>query len=321
MKTSLVGYTGFVGQNLALSYPYQGLYNSRNVMEAWGTCPDLLVYAGVTGTKYLANHEPEKDLEAKRIALDNIRKIMPKRLVLISTVDVYSNPVNVDEDDKSETNDMQPYGYTRLLLEQWTRKEFPDALFIRLPGIYGEGLKKNFIFDFIHLVPPMLTDCLRNALLMRDKLIAPYYTQQSNGFWRLDCADRTQYARLREYFEWIGFNAMNFTDSRGIYQYYPLNRLQQHMETALNRGLKVLNITTEPISIGEMVLKLDQKPFVNHLEQPIVHYDVHTKHNDLLGGEQGYLMNKVEVLEDLAHFVRSEREKLQKDVLAQQSIS
>ena len=88
---SLVGYSGFVGSNLMLSYPFEGLYNSQNIKTAYGTKPQILVYAGVTGTKYLANRYPEKDRAIIDAAVENIKQINPKKLVLISTVDVNSN--------------------------------------------------------------------------------------------------------------------------------------------------------------------------------------------------------------------------------------
>lgn len=311
MQTCLVGYTGFVGQNLALSHPYDGLFNSQNITDAFGACPDLLVYAGVTGTKYLANHEPEKDLEAKRTALDNIRRINPKRLVLISSVDVYRDPVNVDEAVVSPTEHMQPYGYTRFLLEQWVREAYPDALLIRLPGIYGTGLKKNFVYDLIHLVPPMLTNAKHLELVRRDGFIRPYYLDQGNGYWKLNCECKAEYAMLRDYFERSSFNALHFTDSRGVYQYYPLNRLQRHMEIALNADLRVVNIATEPFSIREMVDYVNGEPFNNWLDQPVVHYDVRTRHNSVFGGWGGYILRRAEVLDDLAQYIAKERKKLQ----------
>lgn len=46
---SLVGYTGFVGSNLAESHSFDGLYHSKNIEQAYGTKPELLVYAGVPG--------------------------------------------------------------------------------------------------------------------------------------------------------------------------------------------------------------------------------------------------------------------------------
>lgn len=305
-----MGYTGFVGQNLHQKGQYDGLFNSKNISDAYGSRPDLLVYAGVSGTKYLANHEPEKDLAAKVEALENIRKIGPRRLVLISSIDVYRDPVMVDEDVVSDIKNMQPYGLTRFKLEQWVRKEFPEALFVRLPGIYGAGLKKNFIFDLIHLVPPMLTAQKLLELVSTDPFIGAFYQDQGNGYWKLECPQKADYFELRQHFEYIGFNALHFTDSRGIYQYYPLAKLQWHLEMALNANLKVVNITTEPFSIAEMVEYIDGCTFINHLDNPIVHYDVRTMHNRVFGGDNGYIMAKEEVLDDLAAYVRAERAKL-----------
>ena len=82
---ALVGYTGFVGSNLDAATNFDGRYNSKNISEAFGTAPDLLIYAGVPAAKYLANSAPEKDFEIILQAQENIKKIAPKKLVLIST--------------------------------------------------------------------------------------------------------------------------------------------------------------------------------------------------------------------------------------------
>ena len=60
---AIVGYTGFVGSNLYTPERFGAAWNSRNIAEAYGTEPDLLVYAGVRAEKFLANRDPEKDLE------------------------------------------------------------------------------------------------------------------------------------------------------------------------------------------------------------------------------------------------------------------
>ena len=64
MKTALVGYTGFVGSNIYASAgdKIEGLYNSKNIEMAYGTKPDLLIYAGLRAEKYLANNDPERDM-------------------------------------------------------------------------------------------------------------------------------------------------------------------------------------------------------------------------------------------------------------------
>ena len=152
----LVGYTGFVGSNIYVRARnrIEGVYNSNNVEKAYGLEPDLLIYAGLRAEKYLANSAPEKDLDLILNAERNIRKINPKKLVLISTIDVYKNPVGADEnsptvtDEKGSVGDgVQPYGLNRYYLEAWVRKNYPDALIIRLPALYGLNIKKNFILQ------------------------------------------------------------------------------------------------------------------------------------------------------------------------------
>ena len=96
---AIVGYTGFVGSNLTASGDFDAKYNSGNIREAFGTKPDLLVYSGLRAEKYLANNDPEKDMELIYQAEENISKISPKHLVLISTIDVES-PIYIIENNK-----------------------------------------------------------------------------------------------------------------------------------------------------------------------------------------------------------------------------
>ena len=44
---ALVGYTGFVGSNIYDAGDFDAFYNSKNIQEAYGTEPDLLIYAGM----------------------------------------------------------------------------------------------------------------------------------------------------------------------------------------------------------------------------------------------------------------------------------
>ena len=113
----LVGHTGFVGSNLLESTSFDFCFNSKNIIEAFGLNPDVLVYSGVRAEKFLANKEPEKDFEIILEAIENIKKINPKQVILISTVDVYPNPIAVDENTEIDLEVVQPYGKNRLYLE------------------------------------------------------------------------------------------------------------------------------------------------------------------------------------------------------------
>ena len=97
MKTALVGYTGVVGSNLAASYDFTNLYNSKNIRDAYGTEPELLVYSGLPATMFKANVAPEADFADILQAIENINAIRPERIVLISSVAVYDRTFDVDE--------------------------------------------------------------------------------------------------------------------------------------------------------------------------------------------------------------------------------
>ena len=141
---SLIGYTGFVGGNIYASADnmIDGIYNSKNIEEAYGTNPDLLIYAGLRAEKYLANSAPEKDYKLILQAEDNITRINPRKLVLISTIDVFGRPSGVDEHTPVDTDGLHAYGYNRYALELWVRERYPNSLIIRLPGLYGRNIKK-----------------------------------------------------------------------------------------------------------------------------------------------------------------------------------
>lgn len=299
----LVGYTGFVGSNLKKTHKFDGLYDSKNVSESYGKEPDLLVYSGVPAQKFLANKEPEKDFEIIQNAIHNIKQINPKEIVLISTIDIYKNPVDVNEDTIIETDNLQPYGYNRFYLEKWVIENIQNHLIVHLPGLYGENIKKNFIYDLIHIIPSMLTEEKYEELVNKDDLIKNYYEKQENGFYKVKNLTDTEKEKLKEYFNQIGFSALNFTDSRGKFQFYHLKYLWKHIELARKNKLKVLNLATEPVSIAEVYKYIKKQEFVNEIAQNIPNYNFKTKYDKLFDGKDGYIFDKKFVLEDIKRFV------------------
>lgn len=299
----LVGYTGFVGSNLQKSHTFEGLYASGNIKEAYEKEPELLIYSGVPAQKFIANKEPSKDFEVIKNAIYNIEQIKPKEIVLISTIDVYKNPVDVNEDTQIDTKELQPYGYNRYYLEKWVSENIKNHLIVHLPGLYGENIKKNFIYDLIHVIPSMLTEEKYKELITKNDFIKDYYAIQENGFYKLKAFDKKEEEQLKEYFRNIGFSALNFTDSRGIYQFYNLKYLWNHVEIARKNKVKVLNLATEPVSIAEIYEFIKQEKFNNQITQDIPNYNFKTKYDKLFGGENGYIFNKKFILEDIRNFV------------------
>lgn len=310
MRTALVGYTGFVGSNLAASFEFTDLYNSKNIKEAFGTEPDLLVYAGLPAAMFKANANPDADFEDILQAIENIKAIKPERIVLISSVAVYDKIYDVDENHEIDENQLLPYGKNRLYLERWVAENC-DGLIVRLPALYGINLKKNFIYDFINVIPAMLNEKKYQELTSGDQveLIKSAYQLQDDKFYHL-IATGEEKKRVYEYFSAASFNAISFTDSRSIYQFYNLGRLWSDIQKALESGIRLLNITTEPVSVAEVYKVLTGVDFKNELAKEPFNYDVRSIYAEKLGGADGYLVAKNDELADLKAYVEKEKKRI-----------
>lgn len=294
-----MGCTGFVGSNLMRSGAFDLGVHSTDVGDAFGTEPSLLVYAGLRAEKFLADAEPERDWAAVEAAAAQIESIRPKRLVLISTIDVYRKPVGVDEGDEPEEEGLRPYGLHRLRLERWARAYRREALIVRLPGLFGPGLKKNFIYDLLHPVPAKLTEARYRALAARSARIEAAYRPEENGMYaRVAAADAPLWAA----FEAAGFSALHFTDARAVFQFYPLARLWSDIRTALREGLSVLHPATEPIEAGALYRFLTGRTFAHTLPGIAPYYDFRTRYAAIFGGADGYLMERRAVMEAIRAF-------------------
>jgi nucleoside-diphosphate-sugar epimerase len=251
MSRALIGATGFVGSNVLRSEPFDDLYDSTNIESIRGRRYELVVCAGARAEKWRINAEPERDaveLERLRAALAAVRT---ERLLLVSTVDVYPEPAGVDEESPIDVDALAPYGRHRLELERWCKPRF-DTLVVRLPGLFGPGLKKNLVYDLLH-----------------DH--------------RVEDID---------------------PDSR--FQLYDVRGLWAAAETAWQAGLRLLNITAEPVSAGEVAREAFGRTLPG-LARGAARYDVRSRHAELFGGQHGYLFGRDETLAALSRFVAEER--------------
>lgn len=306
MKTAIVGYTGFVGSNLSNSFDFDAKYNSKNIEDAYGTKPDLLVYSAVPAAMFVANSNPEKDLKKIEAAIENIKKIEAKRVVLISTIAVYDRTDGVDELHTINEENILPYGKNRLYLEKWVIDNCENSVVVRLPAIYGLNLKKNFIYDYINIIPKMLNKNKYEELLPLRDCIKENYELFPDNFYHCINDDSNE---LYMFFKNNSFNAIMFTDSRSVYQFYNLNRLWNDIDIALNNGVRLLNITTEPVSVSEVYEFLCGEKFKNEFNKQPFDYDVRSIHAILYNSSNGYMLDKQAVLKDLKEYVDMEIER------------
>jgi len=245
---ALIGYSGFVGGNLHNQAEFDDLYNSKNIEAIAGKSYDLVVSAGGPAVRWQANQEPEKDRQILKRLMDSLGQVRTRKLVLISTIDVYPRPIEVDEDDPTELSELSPYGRHRRQVEIFVDGRF-DASIVRLPNLFGPGLKKNVVYD-----------------LLNDKLIDQIH-------------------------------------SDAIYQYYNLKHLWRDVQITLENELRVVNFSTEPMSVREMAQEAFGLDFENRPSPSAPRYDFRSKFAELYGGSDGYLYDKSQVVSELKHFV------------------
>ena len=248
---ALIGHSGFIGGNAARQWPFDALFNSSNIDELRGGDFDEIVCAAPAAEKWKANADPEGDARSIGRLETALNETKARRFILISTVDVYPSPREVDE--RMEIgDDAEPYGRHRLRLERFVRGRFADAIVLRLPGLFGPGLKKNALFDLLH-----------------DHLVE----------------------RI---------------DGRGIFQFYDVGNLRQDIERCIARGIRLLNVATEPIGIADIARDLFGRELaIGGGETP--RYDVRTIHAASWNRGDGYLYGRDQVLAQMKRFVEGQR--------------
>ena len=308
----LVGYTGFVGSNLYNQYKFDKVFNSKNINDAFGTNPNLCVYAGIRAEKFRADKFPENDLAHINEAILIIEKINPKQLVLISTVDVIPPTQSgaVFEDTVYSTDSLTPYGKNRLHLESEIRSRYPNSLIVRLPALFGNGLKKNFIYDIINYIPSMLNKAKFEELFALNKNISNFYSVDENNFFRLiQNISNDKRILLKSIFKELGFSALNFTDSRSIFSFYNLKYLWNHIEILLSNNITMAHMANEPIRVAEIYQKVYKECFNNEIAVNPFNYTFFRTKNarilntNVLNESIGYIFNKEIVVGEISEFV------------------
>jgi nucleoside-diphosphate-sugar epimerase len=146
----LIGHTGFVGGNLRKQSVFDDCYNSTNIKQILGRSYDLLVCCGVSAVKWQANRFPAEDRAAIDQLLENLAFVTATRTILISTVDIYPTVEGVDESFDPHGRPNHAYGTNRLHVEDTIQQLFGQSHVVRLPALFGPGLKKNVIYDLLH---------------------------------------------------------------------------------------------------------------------------------------------------------------------------
>ncbi len=145
---ALIGHTGFIGSNLKNLCHFDHFYNSKNIKDITDFEYDEVICSGTPGVKWKANKFPEEDLEKIKLLQRCLLKSKIKKFTLLSTIDVYANPVNVSESDVKSFGH-HPYGNHRSFFEDFILERF-ESKALRLPIVYGPNFKKNYLYDLMN---------------------------------------------------------------------------------------------------------------------------------------------------------------------------
>jgi len=149
-SVAIVGHTGFVGGTLRDHLPRAACYNSANIDAIAGTRHDAILCAGLPAAKWWINQHPDEDAANMRVLQGALETAECGTFVLVSTIDVYDTAA-VNQDEDNVTLAAHAYGRHRHAMERWcTARYGARCVILRLPGLFGVGLKKNVIFDMIH---------------------------------------------------------------------------------------------------------------------------------------------------------------------------
>ncbi len=309
MADAIIGATGFVGTNLVAAHDFSARFSSKNIVDIDGGRYDTVVCAAAPAAMWAANRDPKGDLANILTLIAHLERVTARNFVLVSTVAVLADPAaGLDETtDRFET--VKAYGRNRRRLEEAVTDLFPRSHILRLPALFGLGLKKNFVFDIQNPVPSFLT--AEKYAELGKLLPAPaaailravYSFATELGMYRCkrECLVGHERARLTEALFDVGFTAMNFTNADSTFQYYGLARLWSDIGRVISANVPVIHLAPEPLRAGDVAAALTGRLFEAR-SAVLYREDMHSRHADLWGFRGTYIQDAASVLSDLVAF-------------------
>lgn len=314
---ALIGYTGFVGSNLIHNnfdiFKTWDLYRSSNISNIKNKEYNIVICAGVPANKWYANENCFEDLDNINCLLNNLREVKHiNTLIVISTIDVYDFK-NIKEHEFFDEQSTicfsnEAYGKNRLYFEVKCRvlNNVSDVKIIRLPALYGFGLKKNFLYDILHLVPNVLTESAYNSILndIRNSNTVVNFENVFIDSYNKSSVDlnyhlNSNYSNLLEsILESVGRTSLQFTNPNSEFQFFNLNNLMNIIKFVLVNNIPLYNIATEPIKAKDICENLR---FGHGESRPIVKYRMKSIYH-----ESGFLQSKFQELQDINKFLKEE---------------
>lgn len=307
---ALIGYTGFVGGVLREQQHFDALFNSFNISDIGRNRYSTVVCAAAPGSMVIANRNPAED--GKRIdeLIETLKKVHCDRFILISSIAVLSDLAGgVDERTESYQTEFA-YGRHRRRLEAFVESSFANPIVVRLPALFGKGLRKNFLFDLMNPTPSMLDeaafvalkDAASNGLLQCAKEV--YKFNQITEMWVLDRCKLNVHdlrvpfgALLSE----LRLDAVRFHNPLSTLQFYNMSRLSSDLAVVNSANVRRIHLAPEPLKLSDVYRRLmGVKMPVSEARQH--HERMKTMYSHLWNRGDGFIEDSAVVIDQISSF-------------------
>ena len=136
---AIVG-NGLIGKRLQKFVSPTHIFDSKSILDLPMYEYDTVYVAAPSANRVWVSENPDADTASTEILIRCLLMAKTKRVVLISTCDTQINPDSV-------------YGANRLKLENMVKSWYHYYHIIRLPGLIGDDITKNILYDIKHRTP------------------------------------------------------------------------------------------------------------------------------------------------------------------------
>lgn len=150
----LIGGSGLVGTTLQESIEFDYVFNSKNIntFNQYSFNNAVLYLSCLPATKWMVNKDIKSDIKNINSIIDMISRFKYSKIVLISTIDVYSDSPLLTNEDHSINVKSLNYGSNRYLFEKFVTQylRYDDLQIFRIPALYNKHIKKNVLYDLLN---------------------------------------------------------------------------------------------------------------------------------------------------------------------------
>jgi len=107
-------------------------------------------------------------------------------------------------------------------------------------------------------------------------------------------------------FDFLNNNNLHAIESRSVFQFYPMVNLWFDIQIALLKGLKLVHLTSEPVSVSDVSLQGFGRSFTQELANTPARYDMQTRYASQFGASGRHQYSARETLLAIRAYAQSE---------------